>query len=49
VTGKPLPVRFAERRPGDPAVLVAASNRAEAELGWKPRYTLIDDIIRTEL
>mgnify|MGYP003223474353 FL=1 len=36
VTGKPLPVRFAERRPGDPAVLVAASNRAEAELGWKP-------------
>ncbi len=49
IIGKPLPVRFEEHRLGDPAVLVAASDLAESELGWKPRYTLIDDIIRTEL
>ena len=49
VTGKTLPVRFVERRAGDPAVLVASSDRAEKELGWKPRYTEIHDIIKTEL
>lgn len=49
VTGKPLPVRYAARRPGDPAVLVASSKKAEAELGWKPRYMRIEDIVKTEL
>ncbi len=49
VTGKPLPVRYVDRRPGDPAVLVASSKKAETELGWKPRYMRIEDIVKTEL
>ncbi len=49
VTGKTLPVRFVGRRAGDPAVLVASSRKAEQELGWKPKYTSIEEIIRTEL
>jgi UDP-glucose 4-epimerase len=47
VTGHPIPTELHSRRPGDPAVLVASSERAIRELGWKPRYTQLDDIIRT--
>lgn len=36
VTGRPVPVRGAARRPGDPAVLVASNARAAAALGWSP-------------
>ncbi|HEV3067275.1 MAG TPA: UDP-glucose 4-epimerase GalE [Streptosporangiaceae bacterium] len=35
VTGRQIPSRFAPRRPGDPAVLVASSDRIHAELGWR--------------
>jgi UDP-glucose 4-epimerase len=35
VTGREIPSRFAPRRPGDPAVLVASSGRIHAELGWR--------------
>lgn len=47
VTGHPIPVEICPRRPGDPAVLVASSAKAMRELGWKPRYTDLDDILRT--
>jgi UDP-glucose 4-epimerase len=47
VTGHPIPVELCPRRPGDPAVLVASSERAIHELGWKPRYSQLDDILRT--
>lgn len=47
VTGKPIHVVAEPRRPGDPAFLVASSEKAIAELGWKPRYTELDSIIRT--
>lgn len=47
VTGHPIPAEVHPRRPGDPAVLVASSEKAIHELGWKPRYTKLDDIIRT--
>lgn len=47
VTGHPIPVVAEPRRPGDPAFLVASSEKAIAELGWKPRYTQLDDMIRT--
>jgi len=47
VTGHPIPVENCPRRPGDPAVLVASSEKAMRELGWKPRYTNLDDIVRT--
>jgi len=35
VTGRDIPSRFAARRPGDPAVLVASSGRIHADLGWR--------------
>jgi UDP-glucose 4-epimerase len=47
VTGRPIPAEIHPRRPGDPAVLVASSDKATRELGWKPRYTQLDDIVRT--
>jgi UDP-glucose 4-epimerase len=47
VTGHPIPVEIQPRRAGDPAVLVASSEKAIRELAWKPRYTQLDDIIRT--
>jgi UDP-glucose 4-epimerase len=47
VTGHPIPAELHPRRPGDPAVLVASSEKAIRELGWKPRYTQLDDILRT--
>jgi len=47
VTGHPIPAEVHQRRPGDPAVLVASSEKAVRELGWKPRYTQLDEIVRT--
>jgi UDP-glucose 4-epimerase len=47
VTGRTIAVEPQPRRLGDPAFLIASSEKAIAELGWKPRYTQIDDIIRT--
>ena len=47
ITGHPLPARTVARRSGDPAILVADSSRIRSELGWKPRYERLDDIIRT--
>ena len=47
VTGHPIPAEVHPRRPGDPAVLVASSEKAIRELGWKPRYAKLDDIMRT--
>jgi UDP-glucose 4-epimerase len=47
VTGHPIPAEVCPRRPGDPAVLVASSEKAISELGWKPRYTQLDEIVRT--
>ena len=47
VTGHAIPVEVCPRRAGDPAVLVASSEKAIEQLGWKPRYTELDDIVRT--
>jgi len=47
ITGHPIPAELHPRRHGDPAVLVASSEKAIRELGWKPRYTQLDDILRT--
>ncbi len=47
VTGHPIPVVEEPRRPGDPAVLVASSKRIIEELGWKPQYSALDDIVRS--
>jgi len=47
VTRHPIPVEELPRRAGDPAVLIASSAKIETELGWKPKYTQLDDIVRT--
>jgi UDP-glucose-4-epimerase GalE len=47
VTGKPIAVKEGPRRPGDPPVLVAAAERGQRELGWRPRYAELRPIIET--
>jgi UDP-glucose 4-epimerase len=45
VTGRDIPIQLAPRRPGDPARLVASSDRIRRELGWTPRYPELASII----
>jgi UDP-glucose 4-epimerase len=45
VTGHPIPAAESPRRPGDPARLIASSERIRAELGWKPQHENLRDII----
>ncbi|HJW83654.1 MAG TPA: GDP-mannose 4,6-dehydratase, partial [Anaerolineae bacterium] len=47
VTGKQIGYEIGARRPGDPAVLVAGSEKIKRELGWKPRFGSLRDIIAT--
>jgi UDP-glucose 4-epimerase len=47
VTGREIPAEVAPRRPGDPPVLVASSDKIRATLGWEPRYPALEDIIST--
>jgi UDP-glucose 4-epimerase len=47
VTGIDTPTRICPRRPGDPAVLVASSNLAKSELGWKPEFPKLESIIES--
>ena len=47
VTGHPIPAEVHPRRSGDPAVLIASSEKATGELGWKPKYTQLDEIVST--
>lgn len=45
VTGHEIPAEVADRRPGDPATLIASSQRAQDELGWNPSRTQLDRIV----
>ncbi len=45
VLGRRVPVEFGDRRPGDPAVLVASSALIQREAGWTPRFAEIDAIV----
>lgn len=47
ITGMNITVREAARRAGDPAILVASSERIKSELGWKPQYSDLDTIIQS--
>ena len=47
VTGHPIPAEICPRRAGDPAQLVASSEKARSILGWKPRYNDLETIIQT--
>jgi UDP-glucose 4-epimerase len=45
VTGKPISAVEKPRRPGDPPKLVASAEKAKRELGWKPQFARLEDII----
>lgn len=47
VTGKPIPAIEADKRKGDPAVLIASSDKIKKTLGWKPEYEDLEIIIKT--
>lgn len=47
VTGHPIPAEIAERRAGDPATLIASSNKAMTELQWTPKFNSLEMIIET--
>ena len=47
VVGVKIPTRFCPRRLGDPATLVASSERARRELGWKPQFSKLENIIES--
>ncbi|KAF0370880.1 UDP-glucose 4-epimerase GalE [Pediococcus acidilactici] len=47
VTGEPIPAEIAERRPGDPDSLIAASQKVRDVLQWQPQYDDVKEIIQT--
>src|SRR3982751_4313064 len=47
VTGKEIPVRVGPRRSGDPAVLIASSDKIKSELGWQPQFQDLGLIIES--
>ncbi|OGO79088.1 MAG: UDP-glucose 4-epimerase GalE [Clostridiales bacterium GWB2_37_7] len=47
VTKHPIPALYSDRRAGDPSRLIASSKKAQQELGWKPSFTKIEDIIES--
>jgi UDP-glucose 4-epimerase len=47
VTGHPIPAKESPRRPGDPAVLVASSEKIRRELRWVPQYPDLESIVST--
>ena len=47
VTGKEIPVRMGPRRAGDPAVLIASSDKIKSELGWQPQFQDLGLIIES--
>jgi UDP-glucose 4-epimerase len=47
ITGHPIPAVMGPRRAGDPATLVASSEKIRRELGWAPRYPSLQEIIKS--
>ncbi len=47
ITGHEIPSRVTDRRPGDPSVLIASSERIRKELGWKPQFQDLNAIIES--
>jgi UDP-glucose 4-epimerase len=47
VTGREIAVQEAPRRPGDPAILVGDAGKALHELGWRPKFAELENIVRT--
>lgn len=47
MTGHEIPAEIAERRAGDPAQLIASSEKAVKELGWQPKHADLETIIES--
>lgn len=47
VTGHEIPADIEERRAGDPAVLIASSEKARKILGWVPKFTNVEEVIKS--
>ncbi|MGP1432280.1 MAG: UDP-glucose 4-epimerase GalE [Treponema sp.] len=47
ITGKEIPARFVDRRPGDPAELYATAQHARETIGWNPRYSDVKTLIES--
>ena len=47
VTGRDFAVKYEDRRPGDPAVLIASGDKAERVLGWRPESSEIGRVLET--
>ena len=49
VSGMELPVIYSDRRPGDPAVVLASAEKAERLLEWSPAFSDVETILKTML
>lgn len=47
VTNHPIPAEVTGRRAGDPAILIASSDKAVRELGWTPKFNTLETIVET--
>jgi UDP-glucose-4-epimerase GalE len=47
ITGRKIRLKIADRRPGDPAILIGSSDKAIKEFGWKPQFADLKSIIKT--
>jgi UDP-glucose 4-epimerase len=47
ITGHAILVKMGPRRPGDPAVLIASSQKIRQELNWQPRFAGLDEIVQS--
>ena len=47
ITGKPIPAGEEPRRPGDPAELYTTSKLAKDLIGWEPKYSDVDTLVKT--
>ena len=45
ITGRDIPIKMGPRRPGDPAVLIASSEKIKGELGWSPQFQDLRKIV----
>ena len=47
VTGVDIAVEYSSRRPGDASELVALSDKIKSELGWQPKYSDLETIVKS--
>ena len=47
ITGREIPIKIGPRRPGDPAVLIASSEKIKRELGWSPQFQDLRKIVNS--